>query len=275
MRKKRKWVGFLLTLGMLGGLGLFSSPFIIRWINNHFAYRVIENYQQEVGKLTVDERKQWMEKARKYNESLTNGERVDPFSDESAVDIQDEGGILGYIEIPKISVYLPIYEGTSTSVLQKGVGHMRNTSYPIGGKGSHAALSAHRGLPSAKLFTDLDKLEKGDFFYLYVLDETLAYEVDQIKVIEPEIKDELDIDSNEDYVTLITCTPYGINSHRLLVRGSRVPYSLRSADELNEVIQIELAPIWYFVALLLICFLAWAVKKIWKHRKGTGHGETE
>lgn len=251
----KKLGNVLLGLVLIGGIALFSYPTVSNWLNERFSYSVIGNYRESVEQLSDDEIEKKKEEAKAYNQTLTNDREYTAFGDEeeSTVDILDVGEILGYIEIPKIDVSLPVYEGTSEEVLQKGVGHLKNTSLPIGGKGSHVALSAHRGLPAAELFTDLDKLEEGDMFYLHVLDETLAYEVDRIKVIEPYISDELDIDENEDYVTLITCTPYGINSHRLLVRGSRVPYAEKTADELDEVYQLEPVVNRYLVICILAC----------------------
>ena len=139
----------------------------------------------------------------------------------SYLDLVDVGESIGFIEIPKIDVYLPIYSGTNEDVLQKGVGHLAESSYPIGGTSTHSVLTGHRGLPSAVLFTDLDKLEEGDVFYLHVLDEVLAYKVDQIKVVLPEETQDIGIVEGKDYCTLVTCTPYAINTHRLLVRGER------------------------------------------------------
>lgn len=245
----------LLGLVFVGGVALFSYPTVSNWLNDRYSNSVIGNYRESVDNLSDEEIEKKKEAAKAYNETLTNDREFIPYGDEeeSTLDILDVGEILGYIEIPKIDASLPIYEGTSEAVLQKGVGHLKNTSLPIGGKGTHAALSAHRGLPSAKLFTDLDKLEEGDYFYLHVLDETLAYEVDQILIIEPYISHELDIDKEEDYVTLITCTPYGINSHRMLVRGTRVPYAEKTADELDEVYQVEPEVNWYIVVCVLSC----------------------
>ncbi len=144
----------------------------------------------------------------------------------------NEDGVMGYIEIPKIDVKLPIYHGTSSEVLQKGVGHLEGSSLPVGGKGTHAILSAHRGLPTAKLFTDLNQLQKEDKFYIRILGKILVYEVDQILVVEPNQTDALMIDENKDYITLVTCTPYAVNTHRLLVRGVHVETKDEAAEEL-------------------------------------------
>ena len=206
----------LLGLVFVGGVALFSYPTVSNWLNDRYSNSVIGNYRESVDNLSDEEIEKKKEAAKAYNETLTNDREFIPYGDEE--------------------------EST-----------LKNTSLPIGGKGTHAALSAHRGLPSAKLFTDLDKLEEGDYFYLHVLDETLAYEVDQILIIEPYISHELDIDKEEDYVTLITCTPYGINSHRMLVRGTRVPYAEKTADELDEVYQVEPEVNWYIVVCVLSC----------------------
>ena len=161
---------------------------------------------------------------------------------------------MGYVVIPKIDVNLPIYHGTSEEVLQKGVGHLQNTSLPVGGESTHAVLSGHTGLSSAKLFTDLDKLEEGNIFYIKTLGETFAYEVDQIKIVEPHETSDLLIESDKDYVTLVTCTPYGINSHRLLVRGTRIPYTEEVEKEIKKEQKENVGSTWrdeYFKALAI------------------------
>ena len=170
------------------------------------------------------------EAARRYNQQLGSaldrdaaGEAEDTGT--SYVDLIDVGESLGYITIPKIDVNLPIYEGTSDDVLLKGVGHLEGSSYPLGGESTHSVLTGHRGLAEAVLFTDLDKLQEGDKFYLHIMDEVLAYQVDQVKVVLPEETDDLTIVQGQDYCTLVTCTPYAINTHRMLVRGIRVPYN--------------------------------------------------
>lgn len=270
----KRWLGnVLLGLVLLCGIALVSYPAVSNWINTKLAFDVISSYKTEIESLSDEEIGSRKEAMREYNASLTNDRGYVAFDDEegrSSIDILDAGEMLGYIEIPKISVNLPIYEGTSASVLQKGAGHLINTSLPIGGAGSHAALSAHRGLPSAKLFTDLDKLEIGDYFYLYVMDETLAYQVDQINVIEPHIEDELDIEEDKDYVTLITCTPIGVNSHRLLVRGVRVAYEERTADELDEIYQAEPGIRCYLAGLMAVCFMGILID-LFRMRKRASH----
>ena len=173
------------------------------------------------------------EAAAKYNEQLSNAVTLSSQADESIsyLDLVNVGETIGFIDIPKIDVYLPIYNGTSDAVLQKGVGHLEQSSYPIGGESTHSVLTGHRGLPSAVLFTDLDKMEVGDLFYLHVLDEILAYRVDQVKIVLPEEIDELKIVPGEDYCTLVTCHPYAINTHRMLVRGTRTDYIPEEEEE--------------------------------------------
>lgn len=270
---KKRLGNVLLGLILLCGIALFSYPAVSNWINTRIAFNVIGTYQEAIEELSDDEIESRKAAAKKYNESLSNGREYVPYDDDeerSSIDILDAGEMLGYLEIPKISVSIPIYEGTSATVLQKGAGHVINTSLPVGGKGSHVALSAHRGLPEAKLFTDLDKLELGDYFYLYVMDETLAYEVDRIEVIEPYIGDELDIEKDKDLVTLITCTPLGVNSHRLLVRGVRVAYEERTADELDEMYQAQPDIRWYLVGIMAACILGIFIE-MFRMRKRANH----
>ncbi len=169
-------------------------------------------------------------------------------------------GVMGYVEIPKINVYLPIYHGTGEDVLEKGAGHLEMTALPIGGENRHPVISAHRGLPSAELFTRLDEMETGDQFYIHVLDRTLAYEVDQIEVIEPEELSLLQPEEDKDLVTLLTCTPYAVNTHRLLVRGIRIPYT-EDLEDGGETVQ-DAGSTWlteYLAAILtgivLLCLI--------------------
>ena len=211
------------------GLGIASYPFISNMVAQRHASQVVKDYETNVEEMDEEKIDAMKEAAKKYNEQLSNVVSVDDENEnneqgESYVDLLNIGESLGYITIPKIDVNLPIYNGTSQDVLSKGVGHMEQSSYPLGGESTHCVLTGHRGLPSAVLFTDLDKLEIGDEFYLHVLDEILAYKVDQIKVVEPNESGDLEIIDGKDYCTLVTCTPYAINSHRLLVRGERTEY---------------------------------------------------
>ena len=211
------------------GLGIASYPFISNMVAQRHASQVVKDYETNVEEMDEEKIDAMKEAAKKYNEQLSNVVSVDDENEnneqgESYADLLNIGEALGYITIPKIDVNLPIYNGTSQDVLSKGVGHMEQSSYPLGGESTHCVLTGHRGLPSAVLFTDLDKLEIGDEFYLHVLDEILAYKVDQIKVVEPNESGDLEIIDGKDYCTLVTCTPYAINSHRLLVRGERTEY---------------------------------------------------
>lgn len=216
-----------LVLVLLVGLSLMLYPTVSdRWNAAHQS-RAIATYSQTVAELDHTRYDELLAQAQAYNATLTN--RIDRFmmtDEERAVyegvlDVSGTG-IMGYIEIPRIDCSLPIYHGTSEGVLQIAVGHIEGSSLPTGGLGTHCVLSGHRGLPSARLFTSLDKMEVGDTFMLHVLDETLTYEVDQILIVEPQDVSALELDPLADLCTLVTCTPYGINSHRLLVRGHRI-----------------------------------------------------
>ena len=203
---------------------------LFRSVAQRHASTAIQNYDETVHSMDTEKLDAAKEAARRYNQQLGNaldrdaaGEAEDTGT--SYVDLIDVGESLGYITIPKIDVNLPIYEGTSDDVLLKGVGHLEGSSYPLGGESTHSVLTGHRGLAEAVLFTDLDKLQEGDKFYLHIMDEVLAYQVDQVKVVLPEETDDLTIVQGQDYCTLVTCTPYAINTHRMLVRGIRVPYN--------------------------------------------------
>ena len=218
------------ALMILSGIGVASYPVISNMVAQRHASTAIQNYDETVHSMDTEKLDAAKEAARRYNQQLGNaldrdaaGEAEDTGT--SYVDLIDVGESLGYITIPKIDVNLPIYEGTSDDVLLKGVGHLEGSSYPLGGESTHSVLTGHRGLAEAVLFTDLDKLETGDKFYLHIMDEVLAYRVDQVKVVLPEETDDLTIVQGQDYCTLVTCTPYAINTHRMLVRGIRVPYN--------------------------------------------------
>ena len=218
------------SLMILSGIGVASYPVISNMVAQRHASTAIQNYDETVQSMDTEKLDAAKEAARRYNEQLGSaldrdaaGEAEDTGT--SYVDLIDVGESLGYITIPKIAVNLPIYEGTSDDVLLKGVGHLEGSSYPLGGESTHSVLTGHRGLAEAVLFTDLDKLQEGDKFYLHIMDEVLAYQVDQVKVVLPEETDDLTIVQGQDYCTLVTCTPYAINTHRMLVRGIRVPYN--------------------------------------------------
>ena len=216
----------LLMMILLAGLGVMLYPMVSDYWNSFHQSQAIATYAEEVaGLTTVDYEKVWLS-AVAYNERMSAAGNPFILSEEQWEEYLKElnvsgSGIMGYIEIPKIECSLPIYHGTDESVLQIAIGHIEGTSLPVGGAGTHCALSGHRGLPSAKLFTHLDQLSEGDVFMLRVLNETLTYEVDQIHIVLPQEVDDLAMVPGRDFCTLVTCTPYGINSHRLLVRGAR------------------------------------------------------
>src|SRR5690606_1931225 len=216
------------------GVLIFFYPIVGNWLSTKDHYEVISSHNEVIAQMREQEKEREREKAKQYNESITERDIpiVDPFSEDakeqtetrSYYNVLNIGEAMGTLEIPSINVNLPIYHGVSEAVLSQGIGHLSNSSLPIGGLGTHAALTGHRGLPSSKLFRDLDKMEIGDLFYIHMLDETLAYKVDKIDVVLPTETNWLEIREDKDYVTLITCEPYMINTHRLLVRGERVPF---------------------------------------------------
>ena len=214
---------------ILAGLGLASYPVISNMLAEKHASKAIVEYDEAVGAMDKEKIDATKEAMKQYNEQLGHAvirdEAGEAAEGVSHVDMIDVGETIGYLTVPVIDVNLPIFYGTSAEVLEKGVGYIEETSFPLGGEGTHCVLTGHRGLPSAELFTNMDKVSEGDLFYLHILDEVLAYEVDQIKVVDPDDTSDLDIVEGEDYVTLVTCTPYAINSHRLLVRGHRTEYT--------------------------------------------------
>ncbi len=237
---KRKLSTILFALLFLAGLGILTYPTISDQWNTYRQSKLISTYDRAVSEMKEEDFAEAWEAARAYNQAMgINQIGADVFGVDGEGDIRDTeywkvlnvtgDGIMGYLTIPKINIKLSIYHGTAEDVLDTGVGHMNGTKLPIGGEDNHSVMSAHRGLPSAKLFTDIDQLGRGDRFYLHILNEDLAYEVDQVLPMVD--KDDLDtleeamkVETGRDYVTLFTCTPYGVNSHRLLVRGHRVPY---------------------------------------------------
>ena len=228
MKKKTgRPITLLLILILLAGVSLLLYPTVSDYWDSFHQSRAIASYAEQVANIDDAQYKELWGAAWDYNQSLLHRPNDFLLSDEqqeiykSLLDIGGNG-IMGYIEIPMIDVMLPIYHGTDESVLQIAVGHLDWTSLPVGGAGSHCVLSGHRGLPSARLFTDLDKLKVGDVFMLHVLNEILTYEIDQILIVEPQDTDPLLIEPGKDLCTMITCTPYGINSHRMLVRGHRI-----------------------------------------------------
>ena len=235
MKKKKNFVwNIFFALVFLAGAGVFLYPTVSDMWNQYRNARLVSRYDEAVTDLSDNEYEKLWNEAKEYNAEHPVNSIVDAFGEkddyvltqpyDQVLDPNGEG-LMGSIEIPKINAKLAIYHGLSKTVLEKGVGHVEGTSLPVGGKSTHAVLAAHRGLPSAKLFTDLDQMKKGDIFILHILGKNLAYKVDQIRTVLPEETGELDIVEGEDHVTLVTCTPYGVNTHRLLVRGIRTKYA--------------------------------------------------
>lgn len=250
--KKRKMTikDIIRLIVLVVAFAVLLYPTVSSYVNEKNGSKVVSNYDAESVRLSNAEKEKMLEDARAYNkEMLSNIDLIDPFSQgETSIDERyesllniDGSGMMGYIRIPKIKVEIPIYHGTSESVLQAGVGHFWGTSLPVGGESTHTVLTGHRGLPTKTLFTNMDKLVEGDVFYIKVLDETLAYKVDQILTVLPEETEALSIVPGQDYATLVTCTPYAINTHRLLIRGHRIPYEEAVKIEKNTSTGIELS----------------------------------
>ncbi len=264
---KKKTNKIFIVIIFLFGLSLLLYPFIANQWNGYRQKRLISSYDQTVAEQEasegIDYEAEW-ERAEAYNEALLPSILPDSFAVAEASGEDEEymsclnitgNGMMGKVEIPKIDITIPIFHTTEEEVLQNAAGHLEGSSLPIGGENSHAVISAHRGLPSAALFTDLDKLEEGDHFLLHILDDTLCYQVDKISVVEPEDTAVLAVEDGEDLVTLLTCTPYGVNSHRLLVRGHRVSYELEEIkDEKLSLANMSLHTnylLWVIVGLLV------------------------
>lgn len=274
---KNRIINIVLFVAFLVGLSVAFYPVISNWWNEKHTTVAIANYVGCVNNMSEDKKARLMEQARDYNRKLA--ELSDPFTQydeiEGYEDILDVSGtgIMGYINIPLIGGDFPIYHGTSPEMLNVAAGHLQGSSLPIGGSATHAVISAHRGLPTAKLFTDLDKLEKGDMFSITILDETFTYLVDDIQVVEPEDMNKLAVIENEDHVTLMTCTPYGINTHRLLVRGKRIEIVDTDVKEYNitgEAVQIDedLIAVVIFVIITLVLVLKWSLADNVKNELG-------
>lgn len=259
---RRRLSTLFIILVFLTGLSLILYPSISNYINSQNQSRAIANYAEDVAGLSREEYEQLLEQAKSYNVRLSamgsnwklSKEELDQYNEILNI---NKNGMMGYIEIPKIQCSLPIYHSTDEAVLQKNVGHLPGSSLPVGGESTHSVLSGHRGLPSAKLFSDLDKVETGDKFVIRVLNETLTYEVDQILIVLPNEMDALNIEEGKDLCTLVTCTPYGVNSHRLLVRGHRVENdaTTENVKVVADAMQIEpviVAPVMALPVLLIL-----------------------
>ena len=254
----------LLIFILIAGLSLLLYPSFSNYWNSFTQSRVIVDYTQQIKDLDSEKYDRIISEATEYNRTLVSRSNHFLLSDEQKAEYDElldiSGvGIMGYIEIPSINCTLPVYHGTEDSVLQIAVGHLEWTSLPVGGPGTHCVLSGHRGLPSAKLFTDLDKVSVGDTFVLRILDEVLTYEVDQILIVEPHETDELLIVEGKDYCTLVTCTPYAINTHRILVRGERIENAaeaknIRIVSEAARIEPLIIAPV-VAAPILLILFI--------------------
>lgn len=237
----RKLVRIFSVILIISGIGLAAYPIVSNILAQKNASQAIVNYDDQIETMDKEEIDAAKEAMKQYNEQLGHAVVRDAVGDGetgvSYVDMIDVGETIGYLTIPVIDVNLPIYYGTSAEVLEKGVGYIEETSFPLGGESTHCVLTGHRGLPTAELFTHMDQVQEKDVFYLHILDEVLAYEVDQIKVVDPNDTSDLDIVEGEDYVTLVTCTPYSINTHRLLVRGHRIEYT--GEEETRTVSQVQ------------------------------------
>ena len=276
-KKNNNWTTVFLVLLLLAGVSLLLYPSLSDYWNSMHQTRAIASYAETVSQLDTAQYDEMWKAAQNYNRSLAQRETAFALTGEqkaayeSLLDVSGLG-VMGYIEIPEIDCSLPIYHGTEESVLQVAVGHLEWSNLPVGGEGTHCVLSGHRGLPSAKLFTNLDKLAVGDTFLLRVLDEVLTYEVDQILIVEPEQVDALGIVPGEDYCTLVTCTPYGINTHRLLVRGHRVENTPEAARmhvtaDATQFDPLLVAPVLAIPVLLLLLMILLVPKRRRKSRE--------
>ena len=256
-------------LVILAGLLVLLYPTISNYLVEKNASRAVASYDASTVDLDQEEREQMLADAHAYNDALAASSDASPQAPEGGEPAQvgetlayedllnlNGNGMMGYLIIPKMNVELPIYHGVEEKVLQVGVGHLSETSLPVGGPSTHAALSGHRGLPSAKLFTDLDQMEAGDQFFIKVLGETLAYEVHGVETVLPHEVDSLAIQEGEDLVTLITCTPYGINSHRLLVHAHRIPYEPQMEEAIEQVGGFINIPLPYLALIIALAVLA-------------------
>ena len=270
---QRNLTTLLLVLVGLIGVGLIAYPSFADWWNSFHQSRAVASYMEAVAGMDKEKYEEMLRNADNYNRELGKTGIQWTLSDEQKKKYEEilnvnDTGIMGYIDIPKIKIELPIYHGTDEAVLQVAVGHLEGTSLPVGGSSSHCVVSGHRGLPSARLFTDIDKLVEGDTFTMTVLNRTITYEVDQIRIVEPTDLSDLQIEKGKDYCTLVTCTPYGINTHRLLVRGHRVSNAQGDAAIIADALQIESIFIAPFIAVpILILLLLWMFFSTGRNKK--------
>lgn len=281
VQKKKFYIGDIFRIiVLLIALSVLLYPTVSNYLYEKNGARVISYYDENAVRLSESEKQAMLEVARQYNrELLGNIELLDPFSPlKKEVDARyqsllntNEAGMMGYIRIPKIDVELPIYHGTEERILQSGVGHFEGTSLPVGGESSHTVLTGHRGLPSKLLFTDLDQMKEGDIFYLKILGETFAYKIDQILTVLPENTKALTIEPGKDYATLVTCTPYAVNTHRLLVRGSRIPYeeAVRQVpdEKITPTLPFQVKVLLVAIGVLVLIFIVYQLWKKTRKRK--------
>ena len=268
---KKHFTTIILVIIMLAGLSLLLYPTVSNYINSLHQSKAVSSYVQQINEITDEEYERIWGDARKYNRKLAKQGTIFNLSEEEREEynrqLKVEGTeVMGYVEIPSIQCMLPVFHGTDESVLQAALGHLEWSSLPIGGKGTHCVISGHRGLPSAKLFTNLDKLAEGDYFTLTVMDNIITYEVDQILIVLPEETSDLMIVDGKDYCTLMTCTPYGINTHRLLVRGVRTDNIDNSSGKItSDAMQIEPGIVASAIAiptlLLILIFVIWDFRR--------------
>ena len=267
---KKNWTTILLVVIFLVGIGLFAYPTFSDYWNSFHQSKAVASYVENVTNMDKEQYDKLWNEAVAYNAKLAETGIQWTMTDEEKKQYNeylkvDDSGIMGYIDIPVIDCSLPIYHGTDESVLQIAIGHIEGSYLPVGGAGSHCVISGHRGLPSARLFTDLDKLVEGDIFILHTLDATLTYEVDQIRIVEPTDLSDLQIEEGKDLCTLVTCTPYGINTHRLLVRGHRIANqeegNVRVSADATQIDPVQVAPFLAVPILLLLIIWVFAGSK--------------
>ncbi len=281
---KKKLTTILLVIAFFAGLSLLLYPAVSDWWNGLHQTYAVAGYVEKVADYSAEENQKLREDAEAYNQRLyQSGEGLHNLTEEeekeynSLLNITGDG-IMGYIDIPKINVQLPIYHGTDEAVLEIAVGHIPGSSLPVGGPNTHTVISGHRGLPSARLFTDIDQLREGDTFTLNILDQTLTYEVDQIRTVLPDELQDLAIEEGQDYCTLVTCTPYGVNTHRLLVRGHRIPNASDNVHIVADAVQISplmAAPVIAAVIILILLLWFFLSSRSKKNRSGNTPGFTK
>lgn len=272
---KKHWTTVLLIVIFTLGLCLLLYPAVSDWFNSFHQSKAISTYTEKVENMGDAEYEEFLLSAEEFNSLIRQKGGLKYLTDEELKKYNDTlditgTGVMAYIDIPAINVSLPVYHGVSDIVLQVAVGHIEWSSLPVGGKSTHCVLSGHRGLPSAKLFTNLDKLSEGDVFMLHILNETITYQVDQILIVSPENTDSLGIVDGEDFCSLVTCTPYGVNSHRLIVRGHRIDNlpdtpTINVGAEATRIDPLLIAPV--VAAPLLLSFLIYVLIK-YRKRKG-------